>query len=96
MKAKTKGLWLKPPYAKKFYVPCVMHDDGYDKGGTEEHRKVIDALLYWRMISIVSGEKETTPCKNTWFVLIAFLYYVSVRIFGRFYFNYIKWEKKKK
>lgn len=81
--------YLKPPYAKKFYIPCVIHDNDYDKGGSEHSRKLADSLLFWRML-FLSEESTTSPFKMTWFILIALLYYVSVRIFGRFYFNYIK------
>ena len=80
--------WLKPPYAKKFYVPCVLHDDDYDRGGTEGMRLLADRNLYWGMMRLVSGEEDLTPWGNTWYTLIALLYYVSVRIFGRFYYNY--------
>lgn len=80
--------YFKPPYARKFYVPCVLHDDDYDRGGTEEIRKLADRNLYWRMMRLVSGEEGLTPLRHTWFTLIATLYYVSVRVFGRFYFNY--------
>lgn len=79
--------WLRPPYAKKFHVPCVMHDDDYDRGGTERQRKVADRNLYWRIMELVSRSPHS-PWAHTWFTLIALLYYVSVRIFGRFYFNY--------
>lgn len=30
---------------------------------------------------------QFSPWKSTWLTLIALLYYVSVRIFGRFYFH---------
>ena len=79
--------YLKPPYARKFHVPCVMHDDDYDWGGNEETRRLADRNLYWRIMAIVAKD-DNTPWGNTWFTLIALLYYVSVRIFGRFYFNY--------
>lgn len=36
----------------------------------------------------VSQKDCSNPYALTWFTLIALLYYVSVRIFGRFYFNY--------
>lgn len=81
--------YFKPPYAHKFDLPCVIHDDAYDIGGTEEIRKNADRLLYIRMLEIIARESPS-PWKMTWFTLIALLYYTSVRIFGRFYFNYKK------
>jgi hypothetical protein len=79
--------WLKPPYAKKFYVPCVMHDDDYDKGGTEKERKAADITLYFNILRLIVRE-PTNPLEKTWMFLIALFYYMSVRVFGRFYFNY--------
>lgn len=86
-----KGLlkYLKPPYAKDFYVPCCMHDDDYDRGGSEAERKEADKNLFLRMLKLVLS-KTGNPWKIVWFVMIALLYYVSIRIFGRFYFNYKK------
>lgn len=86
--------WLKPPYAKKFDLPCVIHDDAYDIGGNERDRKAADKILFYRIIELVNREYPT-PWKTTWFTLIALLYYVSVRAFGKFYFNYTKtWQEK--
>lgn len=87
----SKGLlkYFKPPYAKIFYVPCCMHDDDYDKGGNEQDRKTADRCLFSRMTKL-SLRQHTNPWKIVWLVLIALLYYVSIRIFGRFYFNYNK------
>ena len=81
--------WLKPPYAEKFKLPCILHDNDYDKGGDEEDRRIADIMLYWRILKVANKTSEY-PLESTWFALIAFLYYISVRIFGRFYFNYIK------
>lgn len=80
--------WLKPPYAEKFKLPCIIHDDAYDIGGTERVRKSADKLLFMRIVEIVSREYPS-PWRFVWFTLIALLYYISVRIFGRFYFNYV-------
>ena len=87
----SKGLlkYFKPPYAKTFYVPCCMHDDDYDKGGNEQDRKAADRCLFSRMTNL-SLRQHTNPWKIVWLVLIALLYYISIRIFGRFYFNYNK------
>lgn len=87
----SKGLlkYFKPPYAKTFYVPCCMHDDDYDKGGNEQDRKAADRCLFSRMTKL-SLRQNTNPWKIVWLVLIALLYYISIRIFGRFYFNYNK------
>ena len=79
--------FLKPPYAKRFQAACELHDNDYDRGGTEGMRRSADRLLYWHIQETVTKE-YTTPWTHLWFTLIAMLYYVSVRIFGRFYFKY--------
>lgn len=76
--------WFKPPYHKKFYVPCCIHDDDYDLGG---NRRDADRRLFRNCLKVIWTE-ETNPWSMTWMTLIAFSYYLCVRIFGRFYFNY--------
>lgn len=84
-----RGLFrfLKPPYAKRFYIPCVLHDNDYDKGGSKQDRKNADIRLFFRM-QCLSRRMNRNPFVLTWFTLIALLYYSSIRIFGSFYFNY--------
>lgn len=90
----SKGVlrFIKPPYAKKFVLPCELHDNDYDIGGDGEKRREADKILFLRMLK-VSQKDCSNPYALTWFTLIALLYYVSVRIFGRFYFNYKKQER---
>lgn len=78
--------FFKPPYAKKFYIPCCIHDNDYDRGGS---RKEADRNLFINCIKIIIKE-EINPFKIVWFTLISLLYYISVRVFGHFYFNYNK------
>lgn len=42
--------FIKPPYARKFYIPCCMHDDDYDEGGDKSDRKEADRMLFFRMM----------------------------------------------
>lgn len=79
--------FVKPPYAKKFYVPCCMHDDDYERGGGKEERLMSDRDLFLRMMRIVN-ENEISPWRVTWFTMVALLYYVSVRVFGWRFFNF--------
>ena len=79
--------YIKPPYAKRYYVPCFLHDNEYDKGGDECNRKVVDRQLFNNMQK-VSRQLSNEPFTLTWFTLIALLYYVSVRLFGRFFYKY--------
>lgn len=80
--------WFKPPYAKFFYAACLCHDNDYDKGGDSKQRKEADRTLYWRMVELVKTRgRSFNPAKATWMVMIALLYYYSVRVFGWMYFN---------
>lgn len=79
--------FVKPPYAQKFFLPCELHDNDYDIGGSEKERREADLSLFLRMQK-VSHREHRNPHILVWFSLIALLYYVSVRVFGRFYFNY--------
>ena len=90
----SKGVlrFIKPPYAKKFVLPCELHDNDYAIGGAGEKSREEDKILFLRMLK-VSQKDCSNPYALTWFTLIALLYYVSVRIFGRFYFNYKKQER---
>ncbi len=81
--------YFKPPYAKFFEGCCNAHDAAYDAGGDKQDRKHADKWLYWHMIGRVSGN-VASPLKSTLLMLVALLYYVSVRSFGWRYFNYKK------
>lgn len=81
--------YIKPPYARRYYVPCVMHDDAYERGGSDAERKQADIALFNNMQK-VSRSLTRKPFTLAWLTFIALLYYVSVRLFGRFYFNYQK------
>lgn len=79
--------YVKPPYAKKFLAACMVHDDDYDKGGTDADRKEADRDLFVNMEKLTM-RNSNNPYSIVWFTLIALLYYMSVRLFGRYYFNY--------
>lgn len=79
--------YVKPPYTKYFYAACCLHDNDYDFGGTEADRRLVDKELFSNMLHTIQ-KNEINPWKMIWLCHIALFYYVSVRIFGRFYFNY--------
>lgn len=54
---------------------CNMHDLAYNKGGTENDRKAADKAMQ-RCIAAKKGH------------IIAKLYHVAVRLFGKSHFNY--------
>lgn len=66
-----------------------MHDDAYDIGGDKSAREIADALLFARMTKVIYRGAYAPP-HHLWLTCIAVLYYVCVRLFGRFYFNYTK------
>lgn len=82
--------YFKPPYHKLFETECNAHDAAYDTGGTESSRKLADRWLYRRMVS--KSIDNFNPFKASMMNLIALFYYISVRIFGRYYFSYSKKE----
>lgn len=77
--------YFTPPYANLFHSACYTHDEDYDMGGTEKDRKVIDKKLSYNMKKIICNYSYL---KRLLLQNIIILYYISVRIFGRFYFNY--------
>lgn len=80
--------FIRPPYANKFYVPCCMHDDDYDHGGDKYSRLFADKMLFYRMMKIIIKE-DITPCRTLWLVLVAYGYYIAVRLIGWHYYKYI-------
>lgn len=84
-----KGLlrYVRPPLARYFYAACCVHDDAYDRGGDTGQRKKADKQLFFDMLRIIQ-QREEKPFRALLYAHIALLYYISVRLFGRFYFNY--------
>jgi len=81
-----KGSWVKPPYKSFFEASCNKHDIGYGIGGDEAKRFECDGKFFIFMI------KDTFKI-NGWFKKCyyqswAIVYFISVRIFGKKYFNY--------
>lgn len=79
--------YIKPPYAKIFYAACCIHDDDYDVGGSKADRAEADAALFRNMLIIIT-KSNYNVWKSYHLATIALVYYISVRIFGKQYFNY--------
>jgi len=81
--------WLKPPHHEFFRTACILHDELYLLGGSEDDRKRADIRLYQDMVrhslEYFRGRKV---CSQAWFLTLAFGYYVAVRLFGKGQFNY--------
>lgn len=79
--------YVKPPFSKLFYVACCIHDDDYDRGGSDKDRKTADISLYRNMCKIIE-RMRCGPWRAFFYTFIALLYYASVRLCGRFYFRF--------
>ncbi len=80
--------WIRPPHHRFFYKQCVLHDELYNVGGTEEDRKRADLRLFRDMIQHSVLYFEDRVSSQMWFLLLAYCYYKAVRLFGRSQFNY--------
>ncbi|MFA5669912.1 MAG: hypothetical protein WCX83_00205 [Candidatus Cloacimonas sp.] len=79
-----KGVFIKPPDFI-FKASCNQHDFYYWLGKDENDRKKADKEFYRFMrIDISEVELIKKPYYHTW----ALAYYLSVRAFGRKFFNY--------
>ncbi len=65
---------------------CNLHDDLYTKGGSDEERKEADEIFLKTMLDQVNQQSKNKIAKASR-KLGAYLYYYSVRFFGRFFFG---------
>lgn len=81
----NKGAKIKVPNFI-FEASCNQHDVGYNKGGNEAKRFECDGKFFIMMV------KDTFLVENylkrIYYQSWAFVYFISVRIFGKKYFNY--------
>lgn len=82
--------WIKPPHHEFFKTACILHDELYLLGGSENDRKQADKRLYTDMVkhSIDYFSSRGKVSAQAWFLSLAYLYYLAVRIFGKGQFNY--------
>lgn len=77
------GFWkfIKPPHRHFFTEECKAHDLAYESGG---NRKQADKKLFFDMVyKSVDYYRDRKATAMWWFVTLAFLYYLAVRIFGK-------------
>lgn len=79
--------WFTPPYSRLFYAACCIHDDDYDRGGSERDRKAADLRLFVNCFKKIA-KSGFAPAKAMWVTCIALCYYWSVRLLGGNYFKY--------
>ena len=81
--------WLKPPHYEFFQKECVQHDVRYNIGGTEQDRQQADFVLFQDMVGrSIDYFKGRKAGSQTWFIVLSYLYYKAVRLFGKSQFNY--------
>lgn len=81
-----KALFIKPPRVVLFEASCKLHDEGYEEGGNELRRLICDLFFYTHMLNDIN--KFTNWYATLFYFLWASLYFVLVRLFGWWYFNY--------
>ena len=81
--------WLKPPHKNFFQEVCNAHDKAYEIGGTKQDRKQADKQLFFDMVyKTVDHFRDRKATAMWWFVTLAFLYYLALRIAGKGNFNH--------
>ncbi len=65
---------------------CNIHDVLYLKGGSSQERKETDEIFLKSMLDQINQQSKNRIAKASR-KLGAYLYYYSVRIFGRFFFG---------
>lgn len=59
--------WFKPPYAKLFYAACCIHDDDYDRGGSESDRKAADVRLFVNCFRKIGKCMQESAVQNSFY-----------------------------
>ena len=81
--------WFKPPHHNFFRVQCNIHDTMYDNGGTSKDRHIADIILLYNMKDWINVYFEKRkPISRLWYLMLCYIYYLAVRIFGSKQFNY--------
>lgn len=80
--------WFKPPHYKFFHTACILHDELYIIGGSEEDRKRADVRLFRDMVRHSVEYFGDRVSAQMWFLVLSYLYYIAVRLFGKSQFNY--------
>lgn len=76
-----------------FHASCDKHDVLYTIGGIEADRKKADDTFYkYMQLDIVN---EDSRLKRIYYSVWAYVYYKSVRLFGKKYFSYGKQKTMK-
>ncbi len=79
-----KGVIRAPSFI--FLASCNHHDFNYKLGYREKDRKRADEQFYAAM---KVDFKRYSGYKRVWFKIWALMYFISVRSFGSWFFNYL-------
>lgn len=83
--------WIRPPHHQFFKTACILHDELYLLGGSEEDRLRADKRLFDDMVRhSLSYFKGRSVSSQWWYITLAYIYYRAVRAFGKGQFNYMK------
>ena len=69
-----------------FKASCRIHDWNYTAGGSEKDRKRADFGFFKRCAQ--NATNLNNPWRIWYYMLIATLWYLAIRLFGWHYFNY--------
>jgi len=87
--------WFKPPHHNFFKEECNTHDTLYGIGGDEDDRLNADAILLMEMKKKVKNYfLKRKPISRVWYLILCYLYFIGVRLFGKPNFNYEKKRNK--
>lgn len=78
---------FKPPYHLFFKASCNLHDEGYNKGGTERDRWYADNR-FWLAMRLDIYKSVKNPFLRQYYFMWCRIYYIAVRLFGKKQFNY--------
>ena len=67
---------------------CKEHDWNYQRGGTSLDRFYADEKFYKTSTSIILSDERLSPSIKSLLINITWIYYVLIRIFGHFAFEY--------
>lgn len=84
----AKKFTIRPPYHLFFEASCHIHDINYWIGGDKKDRKKADKGFYKYMKSDVSKFYSWYNPKRWYFKAWCWIYYLAVRWFGGFCFNF--------
>jgi len=87
-----KGSTFTPPYSIFFKTSCNKHDELYNKGWDKIDRYIYDIYLLEYMKQDINDKYTSIKdiYKVIYYYIMAYIYYLAVRFYGKQYFNFKK------